>query len=130
MQLFLGLTDSQKEKTWRWDASGIRARYTRFQHGEPNGGTLENCVIMEKANGRWADVRCSTKLRYHVCEKPTQRSTHHHVSIGNIPTKFTRFYKVMGSIWKFFTYKHYIGYLACLKFVLTNFNISEERDET
>ena len=77
MQLFLGLTDIEKEDRWRWQSSGSRAKFTKFQPGEPDGDTSENCVII--GNGHWADVSCSTKLKFHVCERPSEKK----IPIGN-----------------------------------------------
>ena len=54
-------------------SAGSRAKFTKFQAGESNGGTNKNCVTIGHENGNWSDVSCSKKLNYHVCEKPTEK---------------------------------------------------------
>ena len=83
MQLFIGLTDIEKEDRWRWQSSRSRAKFTKFQPGEPNGGTGENCVTIGQDKGLWADVCCFTNLNYHICEKPAGKHSPHHLPVGN-----------------------------------------------
>ena len=54
-------------------SSGSRAKFTKFQTGEPSGGFEENCITIGHENGSWSDVSCAKKLSYHVCEKLTDK---------------------------------------------------------
>ena len=73
--LWLGGQDILKEGNWIWQNSGDDIDYTKFQPGEPNGGTGENCMNMYYENGNWIDVNCLNALSYHVCERPAAKPT-------------------------------------------------------
>jgi hypothetical protein len=62
-----------KEGTWKWQTFGNIANYTRFNPGEPNGGTNENCLLMWTENGNWIDGACTWSTNFHLCEKPNSK---------------------------------------------------------
>uniref|UniRef100_A0A8C7H2E0 C-type lectin domain-containing protein n=1 Tax=Oncorhynchus kisutch TaxID=8019 RepID=A0A8C7H2E0_ONCKI len=69
--VWIGLTDSVTEGTWKWvDGTPLTTpRYWRS--GEPNGGGLENCVVVpywSSGQGDWWDDQCSNR-EYWICEK-------------------------------------------------------------
>ncbi|KAG9330605.1 hypothetical protein JZ751_022367 [Albula glossodonta] len=65
--LWIGLTDSDEEGTWKWvDGTTLTTGYWRS--GEPNdSGSGEDCAVMYPDG--WNDLPCSNKA-YWVCEKP------------------------------------------------------------
>ena len=83
MRIFLGLSDTEKECIRSWHSTETNTKYSKYQLGEPNGGTNENCVIIGRNNEYLADVSCSTKLNNHICEKPTVKYLHRPIPIGN-----------------------------------------------
>lgn len=72
--IWLGATDLRKEGKWKWEASDEELRFNRFGSGEPNGGTHDNCLVMQQDNGNWGDNACAATLDVHVCEKPNKRN--------------------------------------------------------
>lgn len=57
MYWYIGLTDAEKEGTWKW-MNGDTYSYKYWNTGEPNnndGGKAENYVVL-KPNGTWNDV--------------------------------------------------------------------------
>uniref|UniRef100_A0A8C9YQB8 C-type lectin domain-containing protein n=1 Tax=Sander lucioperca TaxID=283035 RepID=A0A8C9YQB8_SANLU len=68
MRLWIGLTDSETEGTWKWvDGTPLTKSY--WDSREPNGGENENCVEIKKfdSENSWNDVGCSTLLNW-ICE--------------------------------------------------------------
>lgn len=68
---WLGGLDTEEEGTWVWSHSGrlFENVYSSWNVGEPNGGTVENCLHLNKhVNFLWNDVSCSRRMGY-VCEK-------------------------------------------------------------
>ena len=72
---WIGLSDSFKEKDWRWtDKTGLTG-YKNWSSGQPNNFDNQDCVAMLKGtyysiyfNAEWNDEDCSLKLGY-ICEK-------------------------------------------------------------
>uniref|UniRef100_A0A8C9YQF9 C-type lectin domain-containing protein n=1 Tax=Sander lucioperca TaxID=283035 RepID=A0A8C9YQF9_SANLU len=66
--MWIGLTDSETEGTWKW-VDGTPLTKSSWDSGEPNGGENENCVEMKKfeLENSWNDLSCSTRLNW-ICE--------------------------------------------------------------
>ncbi|KAK7125854.1 hypothetical protein R3I93_021278 [Phoxinus phoxinus] len=63
--VWIGLTDSDVENTWKW-VDGSTLASGMWRSGEPNGKTSENCVLID-ASG-WIDHRCHEANKW-ICEK-------------------------------------------------------------
>jgi hypothetical protein len=57
---WIGATDSALEGAWRW-TSGQSLLYGNWTSGEPNGGTIENCLLVS-SSGQWVDQSCQTSF--------------------------------------------------------------------
>uniref|UniRef100_A0AAZ1XFF6 C-type lectin domain-containing protein n=2 Tax=Oreochromis aureus TaxID=47969 RepID=A0AAZ1XFF6_OREAU len=69
--LWIGLTDSQTEGTWKWvDGTRTSTSYWNRRNGEPNGGTQQNCGEIDNYNAEdsWNDAPCSNR-QFWICEK-------------------------------------------------------------
>ncbi|KAL6467136.1 hypothetical protein MHYP_G00249400 [Metynnis hypsauchen] len=67
IMLWIGLTDSDAEGSWKWvDGSALTTKFWRS--GEPSNTGEEDCVEFYPDNKMWNDLRCSVK-RWFVCEK-------------------------------------------------------------
>ncbi|XP_052692388.1 uncharacterized protein LOC128170662 [Crassostrea angulata] len=63
---WIGLADQENEGTWLWSHSRSAPQNPLWNPGQPNGGTIENCVVLTY-NG-WSDLTCSDKY-IPICEK-------------------------------------------------------------
>lgn len=63
-----GFTDQNSEGSWVW-ANGETTGYTNWNSNEPNGGTTENCMNMNRFHPTrtWNDGECWTP-NYFICE--------------------------------------------------------------
>ena len=71
---WIGLNDRKSESRFIWnDGYSSPDKYRSWRDGEPNNYNaqcnIENCVIMSKGNGKWADSICNGYYRF-VCEAP------------------------------------------------------------
>ena len=64
-----------REGNWIWQSSGDDIDYSRFQPGEPNGGSNENCLLMHYENGNWVDAYCLAQVNFQICERTAPKST-------------------------------------------------------
>ncbi|XP_039205130.1 C-type lectin domain family 4 member E-like [Crotalus tigris] len=66
--IWLGLTDTEEEGTWRWVDGSLPVERS-WRQGEPNNGGQkdEDCAVLYK-EGKWNDIRCDTHVKF-VCEK-------------------------------------------------------------
>jgi hypothetical protein len=59
-----------KQGTWVW-TDGTILDYTNWYPGEPDGGTVKNCMFMYSNLPNWTDASCTlftdSKLNY-VCK--------------------------------------------------------------
>ncbi len=57
---WIGLTDVQSEGSFVWTLSQTNLTWSYWYPGEPNGRTVENCVVATHFTDRtWFDVQCS-----------------------------------------------------------------------
>uniref|UniRef100_A0A3P9AVV2 C-type lectin domain-containing protein n=1 Tax=Maylandia zebra TaxID=106582 RepID=A0A3P9AVV2_9CICH len=69
--LWIGLTDSETEGTWKWvDGTQTTTSYWNQGNKEPNGGTWQNCGEIDNYNieDSWNDAPCSNR-QFWICEK-------------------------------------------------------------
>ena len=65
--LWVGYSDTDSEGLFTW-IDGTVGGYNRFQSGEPNGGTNENCALMFRfPDAQWIDVGCAGPFAF-LCE--------------------------------------------------------------
>ncbi|CAH1244534.1 CLEC10A [Branchiostoma lanceolatum] len=65
---WIGLSDVETEGVWVWDDGTLLAGEGMWGTGEPNGGTMENCVhIYADKDYRWNDNLCPRSY-YYICE--------------------------------------------------------------
>lgn len=66
--VWLGGTDMAMEGIWVW-VTGESMGFQNWRSGEPNGGTAENCMVLEPNNGgTWDDLPCGETFPY-LCER-------------------------------------------------------------
>ena len=75
---WIGLNDRDFESRFIWNDGNIGAvKYTAWAEGEPNNlnfeCNIENCVVMIRSSGKWADTICNGIYPY-VCEIPFKNS--------------------------------------------------------
>ncbi|XP_045073773.1 C-type lectin domain family 4 member E-like [Coregonus clupeaformis] len=69
--VWIGLTDSVTEGTWKWVDGTPLTTPSYWRSGEPGGGTYQNCgEIYYMSLGRrvWRDLGCSFSQEW-ICEK-------------------------------------------------------------
>ena len=66
---WIGLSDSDSEREWKWtDGTGLTG-YKKWKSGQPNNKHgKQDCVAIYGGKAEWNDVRCSRKLGF-ICEK-------------------------------------------------------------
>ena len=68
---WVGGSDQEEEGHWKWLPGATRpVAWQQWQHGEPNGGSDENCLLMDWYFGwRWNDVSCNGITACVICEQ-------------------------------------------------------------
>lgn len=66
--LWLGMSDIKQEGTFVWNSSNKPINYTKWQLGEPNGGTNENCLSFWFGGPYWNDHICDFQAKT-LCEQ-------------------------------------------------------------
>ena len=71
---WIGAKDEAIEGLWVWADSGQTVSWTDWGNTEPNGGTMENCMILNRdpegyktKEYKWNDVKCSGRF-YSICQ--------------------------------------------------------------
>ncbi|XP_060574270.1 perlucin-like protein [Ruditapes philippinarum] len=66
---FNGLTDQSIEGNWKWIDTNAPARFIKWAPGQPEGRTVENCVIFyQNDNYQWHDAPFARKYSF-ICKK-------------------------------------------------------------
>ncbi|XP_078694695.1 uncharacterized protein LOC144923752 isoform X2 [Branchiostoma floridae x Branchiostoma belcheri] len=70
VRFWLGLSDREKEGTWRWNNGEEldRNSFASWAEGEPNQAGNEDCAVVE-ADSKWNDVPCRLRYRF-ICQRP------------------------------------------------------------
>ncbi|XP_051962429.1 CD209 antigen-like protein E [Xyrauchen texanus] len=64
-KFWIGLTDTEKEVTWKWvNGSALTSGF--WKSGQPDGQRQENCALTESS--RWHDYPCFDVYKW-ICEK-------------------------------------------------------------
>ncbi|XP_048048346.1 CD209 antigen-like protein C [Megalobrama amblycephala] len=65
--VWIGLTDSDVEGTWKWvDGTNVNSGFRFWGSGEPNGNGNEDCALTYSSG--WADFLCNFNYKW-ICEK-------------------------------------------------------------
>ena len=67
--VWVGGTDQQEEGIWKW-TRGSSLNYTNWYVGQPNGGSVENCLFLMMDGLKFGDINCSQHLGF-VCQMDT-----------------------------------------------------------
>ncbi|XP_066985191.1 uncharacterized protein [Macrobrachium rosenbergii] len=68
--IWINGTDAPSEGNWVAMGTGTPLPYFSWNTGEPNGGTVQNCMFMHGWNLGWVDVGCNIPNTYgYICEK-------------------------------------------------------------
>uniref|UniRef100_A0A8W8HR60 C-type lectin domain-containing protein n=2 Tax=Magallana gigas TaxID=29159 RepID=A0A8W8HR60_MAGGI len=67
--IWVGITDIITENQWVYDSSLTPIEVNNWGPREPNGHSVENCVIMSGYfHGKFADVECHSPRKF-ICER-------------------------------------------------------------
>uniref|UniRef100_A0A3Q1I672 C-type lectin domain-containing protein n=1 Tax=Anabas testudineus TaxID=64144 RepID=A0A3Q1I672_ANATE len=68
---WIGLTDRDKEGTWKW-VDGTPLTVTYWASNQPDNKNGEDCVeILSDQSSKWNDISCEDSRQW-ICEKPAQ----------------------------------------------------------
>jgi hypothetical protein len=65
---WLGATDIVQEGTFIWQSSGKAVNYTNWYSPNPDGGTAQNCVLLNFRLWGWDDESCDATTETTMCE--------------------------------------------------------------
>ena len=65
--VWVGGNDEAVDGSWVWEDGMAWGGFTLWDSVEPNGGSSENCLEIQRKNGKWNDISC-TLLRYYICK--------------------------------------------------------------
>jgi hypothetical protein len=60
-EAWIGGSDTASEGNYVWAISGTPITFFDWSAGEPNGGTSQNCILLD-TGGQWKDRECSLFL--------------------------------------------------------------------
>jgi hypothetical protein len=66
--LWLGTTDIAQEGTFIWQSSGKAVNYTNWYSPNPDGGTGQNCLLLNFYHWGWDDEFCNATVETTMCE--------------------------------------------------------------
>ena len=70
---WLGMNDIGEENVWRSIYTDISHTYLPFADNQPDGGTSENCLILDLIKGGWSDWSCRESNKFcSACVFPSQ----------------------------------------------------------
>ena len=74
IRVWVGISDAASEGTFKFESNEEIFPFTTpktapWQATDPNGGTSENCVIMNRSNGGgFMDIKCDGRTDHSICE--------------------------------------------------------------
>ena len=74
--LYIDGTDAAEEGVWVSVTTGAELTYFNWDHDEPSGGSIQNCVVINRNSGLWLDFPCSTYLSI-ACQSESKSNFKH-----------------------------------------------------
>lgn len=76
--VWIGLSDIEREGTFRWEVDNSTVGFANWESGQPNNFDEQDCVTLGAREffGLWNDYECRMALLY-VCEEPATGKSKH-----------------------------------------------------